>query len=148
LRWALTYKGLGPGHLDNLLTSRSGTARMELQSCLLHYFLMHLIVAQQPGVGSLLRALRFEVESEPTERLGGLPIVYVAAPVATVLPGDEIILESTELTGATVFEEVIDVTTLLGMPDRLKDKALQLVLNLGDDLLSEAEADRNATPDH
>jgi hypothetical protein len=127
LRWTLTYKGLGPSHLDNLLTSRSGTARMELQSCLLHYCLMHLVIAQQPGVGSLLRALRFEVQSEPTERLGGLPLVYVSAPVTTVLPGDDIILESTELTGATVFEEIIDVDSVVDLRDAMRDAVIQLV---------------------
>lgn len=134
LKWALTYKGLGPSHLDNLLTSRSGTARMELRSCLLHYFLMHLVTAQRPGVGSLLQALRFEVKSEPTERLGGLPIVYISAPIATMLPGDQIILESTELTGATVFEEIIDVDSVADMRDATHDAVVELVKTVEGDL--------------
>lgn len=143
LKWALTYKGLGPSHLDNLLTSQAGTARMELQSCLLHYFLMHLVIAQRPGVGSLLRALRFDVKSEPAERLGGLPIVYISAPVATMLPGDEIILESTELTGATVFEEIIDVDSIVRMRDDTKEESVRLVKEVADALVgpgSDSEA--------
>jgi hypothetical protein len=46
LKWVLSFKGLGPGRLDELLVSQSGTARMELQTCLLHYLVMHIILSQ------------------------------------------------------------------------------------------------------
>ena len=135
LRWVLTYKGQGPARLVELLTSTSGTARMELQNCLLHCLLMSIIAGQAPGPASILRALRYAVTIEPVERLGGLPVVYITAPVATGLPSDETIMQSTELTGSTVFEEIIDVESILHIEDPIRDAALRLVRECGDELV-------------
>ena len=45
---------------------------------------------------------------------------YVSSLVPTVRPPDEVIIESTELSGRDVFEEVVDVGAILAMRDPLK----------------------------
>lgn len=135
LKWVLSYKGLGPGHLRELLGSTSGTARMELQTCLLHNLLMHLLLGQQIGVASILRGLRNTVSTEFVEPLGGLPMCYISAAVGTILPSDETIIESTELTGATVFEEIVDIASVLEIKDPIRETSIELIQGFGDDLL-------------
>ena len=135
LKWVLSYKGLGPDRLQELLTSRSGTARMELQACLLHYLVMHILLSQELGVASILRATRFSVSTEHLEAFGGLPMTYIGAPVQTRLPGDEAIVQSTELSGSSAFEEVIDMGSILTMVDPLREALTALVGGFGEDLL-------------
>lgn len=137
LKWVLSYKGLGPSQLQELLVSRSGTARMELQSCLIHYLVMHIILSQKLGVAAILRAMRFTVSMEPDEALGGLPIAYISAPVKTLLPDDEVITQSTELSGSSAFEEIIDMDSILQMDDPVKDKLVDLLRGFGDDLIDQ-----------
>lgn len=134
LKWVLSYKGLGPGRLQELLMSTSGSARIELQACLLHYLVLHIILSQEFGVAPILRALRFAVTVEFVEALGGLPMVYVAAPVSTRLPADEAIIQSTELSGASAFEEIIDPRSIERMSDPLRDSLVKLIQGLGEDL--------------
>ncbi len=135
LSWVLSYKGLGPGRMQELVASQSGSARIELQACLLHYLALHIILSQEFGVSPILRALRFTVTVEHAEALGGLPITHVSAPVRTLLPADEAILQSTELSGAPAFEEIIDLESIIRMNDPLRESLVQLVVGLGEDLL-------------
>ena len=135
LKWVLSYKGLGPGQLQELLVSQSGTARLELRACLLHYLVLHIILAQEHGAAPILRALRFELSIEYLDRLGGIPMAYVAAPVQTVLPSDEAIIQSTELSGASVFEELVDIDSIVQMKDPVKDDLLELVAGFGGNLV-------------
>lgn len=135
LTWVLSYKDLGPDRLRELLASRSGTARLELQSCLVHYLVLHIILSQEIGVVSILRAMRFTVRMELVEALGGLPVTYISAPVKTLLPSDEVIVQSTELSGSSAFEEIVDIDSVLQMSDPVKDTLTELVGGFGDDLL-------------
>lgn len=135
LKWVLSYKGLGPSRLQELLVSQSGTARLELQACLLHYLVLHIILSQAPGVTQILRALRFEVSTDFIEALGGLPVTNIAAPVRTILPNDEAIIQSTELSGASTFEEIVDIESIADLRDPVKETLLDLVRSFGDDLL-------------
>jgi hypothetical protein len=136
LKWVLSFKGLGPSRLRELLVSQSGTARMELQTCLLHYLVMHIILSQELGVAPILRALRFTLETDFVEALGGLPITCVSAPVRTMLPEDEAIIQSTELSGASAFEEIIDIDSILRLDDPVKGALVDLVAGFGDDLIA------------
>jgi hypothetical protein len=136
LKWVLSFKGHGPGRLRELLVSQSGTARMELQTCLLHYLVLHIILSQELGVAPILRALRFTLETDFVEALGGLPMTCVSAPVKTMLPDDEAIIQSTELSGASAFEEIIDIDSILRLDDPVKGALVDLVAGFGDDLIA------------
>jgi hypothetical protein len=135
LKWVLSYKGLGPNRLQELLVSQSGTARLELQACLLHYLVLHIILSRGDGVAPILQGLRFSLNTNLVEALAGLPMTYISAPVKTMLPDDEAIIQSTELSGASAFEEIVDVDSILGLDDPVKGAVVELIGGFGKDLL-------------
>lgn len=135
LRWVLSYKGMGPHRLRELLTSRTGTARLELQVCLLHFLVLHVILRQEQGVVPILRAMRFDVTTDFVESLGGLPLTYVSAPVRTMLPDEEVMIQSTEVSGSLAFEEIVDMDSVSGLKDPVKDALTGLIRGFGDDML-------------
>lgn len=136
MKWVLAYKGLGPRRMEELLVSQSGTARMDLQACLLHYLVMYLIASRETGVNPILHALRYAVSFESDKRFAGLPMVCIAAPIPTMLPPDEAIIQSTELSGASVFEEIVDIEAVSRLSDPVKDELRGLIKGFGDDLLT------------
>ncbi len=127
MRWVLCYKDLGPAQLREFVTSHNRSGGGELQSCLLHYLVLHMIVARSPGVAPILEALRFRVKSEPNPDFGGLPFVTITAPVATFRPSDQIILQSALLSGSPTFEEIVDLEATAGIPDPLGEQFQALV---------------------
>ena len=136
-KWVLTYKDLGPKRLRELLVSPSGSAKADLQICVLHYLILHLITSRRPGVGTVLDALRFPAVSTRYADLGALPVTCIAAPIPTVLPPDEIIIQSVELSGASAFEEVVDLGAIGQLSDPIRGQLLELVKNHDEKLLTE-----------
>ena len=63
---------------------------------------------------------RFVSPSAQAARRSMAHFTYVSSLVPTVRPPDEVIIESTELSGRDVFEEVVDVGAILAMRDPLK----------------------------
>ena len=58
----------------------------------------------------------------------------ISAPIFTVRPPDEIIIETTELTGSDNFEEVIDLEALASLQDPMKDALVELARAHGERL--------------
>jgi len=86
-------------------------------------------LSHQKGATSILEALRFSLSTTRLPEFGELPVTRISSPVLTVRPPDEVILESTEISGRDAFEEVVDVEAMLNMTDPLKDRLVQLVKN-------------------
>ena len=59
--------------------------------------------------------------------LGELPITFLSAPVSTIRPPDNVIIESTELSGADAFEEVINLEDVAKLRNPFKDQLEELV---------------------
>ncbi len=91
--------------------------------------LMHCILNKNPGIIALFRALRWEVNTETSPDLGSLPLTTLTAPLFSMLPQDSLILESTEMSGMPVFEEVVDVDAI----DRIQDPLAQKVQKIVDE---------------
>jgi hypothetical protein len=89
--------------------------------------LIQLLLTRFTGVANLLRALRWGVNMEKSPELGELPLTTLTAPLKTVLPPDEIILDSTEMSGTSVFEEVVDVDQLSSIQDPLIQKVQSII---------------------
>lgn len=132
LRWVLSYKGLGPRKLKELMASQGGSAKVDLQACVLHYLVMHLVSSRRPGVSTILEALRFPVAAGQSPEFGQLPIVYLSSPISTIRPPDDILIQSTELSGSMAFEEVIQLEDIARMSDPLRDQLLGLVAAHGE----------------
>jgi hypothetical protein len=107
----------------------------ELQESLLHYLVLHQVMTKQTGLTKLLEALHFPIN--PNEQLpgfGALPITTVSASVSTIRPPDNVIIESTEVSGFNSFEEVVKVADIIELRDPLSDRMLEMVKSYGDRL--------------
>jgi hypothetical protein len=133
LKWVLSYSGFTPRRLKELLADRTRTGP-ELHEFVLHMLLTHLVLAKQPGIVRLLEGLRFPVTTCRRPETGDLPITYVSAAVPTVRPPDDVLIESTELSGKDVFEEVVDVDAIRKLPDPYRQRLVELVKGHGEEL--------------
>ncbi len=127
LTWIVNIPSFGPQRLRELLAAplarRNAT---ELQQNLLHGLVLHLTFANRPGIIQLLDCLRFQVSSGRCAEFGELPLVQITFPITTIRPSDELIIQSTELSGMSAFEEVLDTDSLTNMGDPVKERLLDL----------------------
>ncbi len=89
--------------------------------------MMHIVLSKQAGVSQILDGLRFPLSSGRLPEFGELPIIYISSPASTVRPPDEVIVESTEISGRDVFEEIVDIDAFLNLRDPLKERLIELV---------------------
>ncbi len=135
LKWLLTYAGFGPRRLRELLAERNRTGD-ELQQFVLHYLMLHIVLAKQTGVTKLLEALHFPVSSGRLADCGELPVAYIGACLTTVRPPDDVIIQSTEISGMDAFEEVVNPEDIVALRDPLQARLLELAKAQGEDLLA------------
>jgi hypothetical protein len=132
LTWIVSYAGFPPARLRAILAD-ANRSRDELQRVLIHHLLLHLVLEKKPGLRNLLSTLRFPVRSETLPEFGELPLTLISSAVKTERPSDDVILESTELSGVNVFEEVVRVADVAGMPDDRRERLLEIVRREGDE---------------
>jgi|MudIll2142460700_1097286.scaffolds.fasta_scaffold18027_3 hypothetical protein len=126
LKWTLTYAGFSPARLRDMLTDRKRSPE-ELPQFLLHYLVMQIVVSRQTGLTNLLSALHFPVGSGTFPEFAQLPVTTISTHVSTFLPPDEVIMESTEISGVNVFEEVIRLEDVQAIRNPMKEHLLDLV---------------------
>ncbi len=129
LKWVLGYKNQGLLQLKDLLSNTQTSRSSDIEICILHLLAMHTVFIQRKDITKLLQALRFSVYSEPSIKYGKLPLVFITCPIKTILPPDQLIIQSTELSGMPVFEEVIDPDDINQLTDPYKEQLLKLVNN-------------------
>lgn len=133
LRWVATYSGFGLKRLRDLLAEKTRTTN-ELEQCVLHYLFMNLVVTKQTGVIKMLEGLHFSLAPGRLPGLGELPIIFVTADVPTIRPPDEVILESTEISGTDAFEEVVDLEQIVSIRDHLQQRLMEVAKSFGEEL--------------
>lgn len=126
LRWLVHYSGYAPDRLRELLRDRNRSAEL-LQEFIVHYLVMHSTMTKQTGVTAILERLHFTISADRVAEFGGLPLVYISSAVSTVRPPDNVIIESTEISGMPVFEEVVNTDEIARMRDSLKERLSELV---------------------
>jgi hypothetical protein len=60
-----------------------------------------------------------------------LPVTFISSSISTGLPPDELVIESTELAGKDVFEELVNVEDIANIHDPFKERLLELVGQMG-----------------
>jgi hypothetical protein len=133
--WVLSYSGYGPRRLREILADRVRTGD-HVKEFVLHALVMHLLLTRQVGLNRIMQALRFPITSARREEYHGLPIPFINAAIPTVRPPDEVIIESTEISGTDVFEEVINLDEVAALRDPFKEQLMELVRNHGGDVLA------------
>lgn len=136
LKWVLSFSGFGPQRLRRLIATQGKSTGNELQQCVLHYLILHVTLDRLRGVRRILASLRFSVTTSHSDEFGKLPVTYIECAVPTVRPPDEIIIQSTEISGTPAFEEVVDVDGIVMLHDPLKERLLELIQQNGSDLLA------------
>lgn len=129
LKWALTYKGFGPAGLRHALESRDRSSD-NLKQFVLHYLMMQTVVSKQPGLSAILEALHFPVVIEHAAESGDLPLTYIVSSISTVRPPDPVLIESTEVSGMDVFEELVHLEDISKLRDPLKEQLLEMTEGL------------------
>jgi hypothetical protein len=117
----IAYSGYSPRRLTGLLTDISRN-NGELQQFVLHYLAMHILLSKQSGLSKLFHTLHFPIEIGRLPGFGELPITFIASSISTSLPPDELIIESTELSGKNAFEEIVNVGDIEQLGDPLKER--------------------------
>jgi hypothetical protein len=125
LTWTLTYSGYPPTRLPELLKTKLQTGD-ELGQLVVSYLLMHVVIANSPGLVSVFDALHFPITTTTVPEFGPLPITRIGVAVSTTRPPDDVILQSAELTGVDAFEEVVNVQDLSNLRDPLKRRLIDL----------------------
>lgn len=134
LKWTLSYSGFPLSKLQELLAARNRN-NDELKQFIVHYLVLHLVMAKQPGVTNILEALHFPVITEKRPAFGELPISCISATISTFRPADSVIIESTEISGMDAFEEIVNIDNIAQPRDPLKDRLFELVRSHGVPLL-------------
>ena len=122
-RWVVSYSsGLSLSRLRLGLTGREERKTEEIQQFAIRCCVMRSMLNRYGGVVSLLQALRWDVRNESLPDIPGLPLATLSAPLRSVLPPENVVIESTELSGMALFEEVVDSECLSQIPDPLAQK--------------------------
>lgn len=134
-RWVLSYSGFTPPKLAELLPD-PGKYSSELQTFILHSLALNVVMSRQQGVARMLDALHYPVTSEQLSVLSGLPSICISSCVSTVRPPDDVIIESTEVSGTEAFEEVVNLEDLKKNREPLKEELISLVSSEAREMLA------------
>ena len=126
LTWIVTYAGFSLARLRALIADPN-RSRDELQRVLTHHLLLHVVLERKDGLRGLLQALNFPVKTETVPEFGELPLTIITSAVRTERPSDDVILESTDLSGVDAAEEIVRVTNVAGMTDARRARLLEIV---------------------
>jgi len=128
VRYVLSYaSGISLSRLRQGIAGKEEQKREDVREFVIRCCLIHSMLTKSAGIVNLLRALRWEVSTETSPDLGALPLTTLTAPIRSVLPPDHLILESTEMSGTSLFEEVVDVDALAQIPDPLAKKVQEII---------------------
>jgi len=126
LKWILAYSGLAPTRLRELLSAKVPDAA-QVKNILQHALVLDVVLARQPGLLAVFEALRFPVVTEKLPGLGELPVTCISSSVRTVRPPDDVLIESTEISGLNAFEEVVNARDIEEMKDPFREKLLEVI---------------------
>ena len=132
-RWVMSYSGHSLAELKTLLAAVS-PSNDQIHAFVLHYVTLKCQVDRQTPLTNIFKALRYKLSVTTQPEFGGLPLTCVSAPIFTVRPPDEVIIETTELTGSDKFEEVIDLEGLATLQDPMKDSLVELARAHGEQM--------------
>jgi hypothetical protein len=127
VKWVLTYaSGYTLSDLLEQCVQGEKPESGDVKQLVLNSLTMWKLIDQSPEIVQLLKDLRFSVSIESAPVSGELPYVVLTSDVPAFRPQDELISTVTQLSGKQVFEELIDVDAIAGMPDPFTDKLQEL----------------------
>ena len=137
LKWVVNYRDYGLEELKRVLADRNRTEE-QLRRFVVHFLLVEHVFTRQAGIREMLESLRFPVVVERRPEFGSLPITCLTTAVSTYRPDDEVIVETTEISGSEEFEEFVRVSDVANLKDAWREKLVELVKAQDPELLEEA----------
>lgn len=123
VRFVISYaSGLSLSRLRQGVAGKEELKQDDVREFVTRACLMALMLRKHPGIVRLFNALRWEVGTETSADLGQLPLTTLTAPLGSIRPPDSLILDSTEMSGTSLFEEVVNVDALSQVRDPLVQK--------------------------
>jgi hypothetical protein len=121
-RWILSFRSECPlSRLRAMVSGAETRQQEEMRQAILSHLTLAVFLKHYPELGRLLEDLRYQVETATLVDLGGLPVVMVKAPLMSFLPPDDFILQVTQLSGISAFQEIISDEAVEKIPDTLKE---------------------------
>jgi hypothetical protein len=128
VRFVMSYaSGLSLSRLRQGVAGKEELKQEDVREFVVRACLLNLMLAKFPGISRLLGTLRWEVNTEISPELGGVPLTTLKAPLESIRPPERLIVESTEMSGMSLFEEVVDVDALSKVHDPLVQKVEDIV---------------------
>ena len=132
VRYVISYaSGLSLSRLRQGVAGKEEQKKEDIREFVIRCCLMNTMLNRNAGITNLFRALRWEVNTATSPDLGGLPLTTLTAPLQSMLPPDKLILESTEMSGMPLFEEVIDVNMISQISDPLAQRVTNIMKAMG-----------------
>ena len=91
------------------------------KQCLVNHLAMVIFLKRYPNLARLLSDLRYDIEFVDLKECGGLTVAVLNTPLKTFLPPDEYIIQVTQLSGVSAFQELIDLDAIDAITDPLKE---------------------------
>ena len=128
VRWVLTYEtGAAPALVRQMLNGKAERRTEALKQFVVNALAIGLLMQAYPGVGQLLSALRYRVQTECLPGFGNLPFVTVQACLESFRPSDELLLMATAFSGIPAFVELIQADSLQGYVDPVTEQLRQIL---------------------
>ena len=128
LTWVLAYpSAYSLGMMRQVVMGKQERDLESVSSFVLRASIMHLMFSHLPELTAIFDGLRYRVETRRSPELGDLPLVTVSAPIATVLPADDLLLLASSLAGRSGFVEVVDPHQAANIPDPLQDQITKIL---------------------
>jgi hypothetical protein len=126
-RWVLSFRSECPmPRLRAMVAGKEPRQPDDMRQSLIAHIAPVVFLKHYPAVGQLLEDLRYGVEVRELVDLGGLPVVMLTAPIETFLPPDDFILQITQLSGISAFQELVGTEAVENVADPYRDALLNL----------------------
>jgi len=128
VRWVLGYSATYD--LNRLLQShmsKEAPRYEDVKTLLLTTLTMAHLLDMSPGLKGLVEGLNFSLSIEQATIAGTLPFAVIAAPITSFRPQDEMMKIVAQLSGAPVFEEIVDVEEIATLEHPFKTRLQTLI---------------------
>ncbi len=126
--WTVSYHSeCSLGRLKAMLAGDEPKDPKDMKQAILNHLALVIFLNRFAALAQLLEDLRYTVEIQTLDDLGGLEVVTIRAPLETFLPPDDFIVQVTQLSGIPAFQEIISPEAIENLPDPLRDSLKQLI---------------------
>ena len=126
VKWVLGYSsGYNYSRFRNDVSAGEKKNQDAIRGFIVNSLLIELAFKKNPGVRKILEVLRFPVQSEVPEGLGLFSVTTISSILPSFRPADDIVLGAVQMSGGSVFEELIDLDAVHTIEDPLKEEILR-----------------------